>query len=204
MRPAAQSVAGPVLSFPPSLHTACPNCAPRKLSQVKLSVGVTCHPCLLEIEGLFTEGWRRSRVYLLKDPTFGESVGGIFEMVSSDWSNGIRYHNFDTRSDHSLSYHGEDSMTLARGGGEDGEDREEAGHGYPHPLTPPAVPYQFPRQSSPSLGHCYPLTPPAVAHQFPRQSTASLISPGAVMSAAAPDSPEAGASSTIQLNLSQF
>jgi hypothetical protein len=42
-------------------------------------------------------------VYLLKDGepagTFGESVGGYFEMDSSDWSNGIRYHIFVTRSD---------------------------------------------------------------------------------------------------------
>ena len=30
---------------------------------------------------------------------FGESVGVIFEMDSSDWSNGIRYHIFDTRPD---------------------------------------------------------------------------------------------------------
>jgi len=43
----------------------------------KLSVGVTCHPYLLEIEGLFTEGWRPGR-------TVGESVGGILEMDSSD------------------------------------------------------------------------------------------------------------------------
>jgi len=61
-----------------------------KRQQVKLSVGVTCHPYLLEIEGLFTQGWRPGR-------TVGESVGGIFEMDSSDWSNGIRYHTFDTR-----------------------------------------------------------------------------------------------------------
>jgi len=60
--------------------------------RLKLSVGVTCHPYLLEIEGLFTQGWRPGR-------TVGESVGGIFEMDSSDWSNGIRYHTFDTRPD---------------------------------------------------------------------------------------------------------
>ena len=47
---------------------------------------------LLEIEGLFTQGWRPGR-------TVGESVGGIFEMDGSDWSNGIRYHTFDTRPD---------------------------------------------------------------------------------------------------------
>jgi len=47
---------------------------------------------LLEIEGLFTQGRRPGR-------TVGESVGGIFEMDSSDWSNGIRYHIFQTRPD---------------------------------------------------------------------------------------------------------
>jgi len=58
----------------------------------KLSVGVTCHAYLLEIEGLFTQGSRPGR-------TVGEWVGGIIEMDSSDWSNGIRYHTFETRSD---------------------------------------------------------------------------------------------------------
>ena len=53
---------------------------------------MTCHPEIVEIEGLFTEGWRPGR-------TFGESVGGIFEMDSSDRANGIRYHTVDTRSD---------------------------------------------------------------------------------------------------------
>jgi hypothetical protein len=45
-----------------------------------------------EIEGLFTQGSRPSRAS-------GETVGGIIEMDSSDWSNGIRYHIFDTRPD---------------------------------------------------------------------------------------------------------
>jgi hypothetical protein len=58
----------------------------------KLSVGGTCPSYLLEIEGLFTQRWRPGR-------TFSESVGGILEMDSSDWSNGIRYHTFDTRPD---------------------------------------------------------------------------------------------------------
>ena len=49
-------------------------------------------PYLLEIEGLFTQGWRPGR-------TVGESVGGILEMDSSDGLNGIRYHIFDTRPD---------------------------------------------------------------------------------------------------------
>jgi hypothetical protein len=59
---------------------------------VKLSVGVTGHAAILEIEGLFTQGSRPGR-------TLAESVGGIFAMDSSDWSNGIRYHIFDTRPD---------------------------------------------------------------------------------------------------------
>ena len=62
------------------------------MDRVKLSVGVTGHAYLLEIEGLFTQGSRPGR-------TFGESVGGILEMDSSDWSNGIRYHVFDTKPD---------------------------------------------------------------------------------------------------------
>ena len=63
-----------------------------EISRIKLSVGVTCHAYLLEIEGLFTQGSRPGR-------TVGEWVGGIIEMDSSDWSNGIRYHTFETRSD---------------------------------------------------------------------------------------------------------
>jgi len=57
----------------------------------KISVSVPGNAYVLEIEGLFTQGWRPGR-------TSGESVGGIFEMDSSDWSNGLRYHTFDTRS----------------------------------------------------------------------------------------------------------
>ena len=60
--------------------------------QLKLSVGVTRDAYLLEIEGLFTQGSRPGR-------TFGESVGAISEMYSSDCSNGIRYQTFATRSD---------------------------------------------------------------------------------------------------------
>ena len=55
-------------------------------------IGVTSHRYLLEFEGLFTQGWRPGQ-------TFVESVGVIFEMDSSDWSNGIPYHIFDTRPD---------------------------------------------------------------------------------------------------------
>ena len=58
----------------------------------KLSVGRTCPFYLLEIEGLLTQGSRPGR-------TFGESVGGVLEMDSSDWSSGIRHHVFVTRSD---------------------------------------------------------------------------------------------------------
>ena len=45
----------------------------------KLSVSVTGHAYLLEIEGLFTPGARPGR-------SFGESVGGILVMVIYDWS----------------------------------------------------------------------------------------------------------------------
>jgi len=50
----------------------------RANSQVELSVRVTCHPCLLEIDGLFAQGSRRGQ-------PVGEPVGVIFEMDSSDW-----------------------------------------------------------------------------------------------------------------------
>jgi len=60
--------------------------------RVKLSVGVTGNPDLLETNGLFTQGSRPGR-------SFCDSVGGIFEMGSSDWSHGIRYHIFDTKLD---------------------------------------------------------------------------------------------------------
>jgi len=66
-------------------------------SSLKLSVGRTSPVYLLEIEGLFTQGRRPGR-------TVGESVGGIFEMDSSDWSNGIRYHIFETRPDTEFKY----------------------------------------------------------------------------------------------------
>ena len=59
---------------------------------LKLSVGITSNADLLIIEGLFTQGSRPGR-------TVGGSVGEVFEMDSSDWSNGIRYHIFDTRPD---------------------------------------------------------------------------------------------------------
>ena len=59
------------------------------VGQLKLSVGVPGNADLLGIEGLFNQGLRPVR-----------RVGRwVFEMHSSDWSNGIRYHVFDTRSD---------------------------------------------------------------------------------------------------------
>ena len=51
---------------------------PRRLTRFNLSVGVTCHPQLLEIEGLFTQGWRPGR-------TFGESVGGMLEIQNTQF-----------------------------------------------------------------------------------------------------------------------
>ena len=53
---------------------------------------MTSHAYLLDIEGLFTQESQPGR-------SFGDSVDGIFALDSFDWSNGLRYHNFDTRSD---------------------------------------------------------------------------------------------------------
>ena len=50
------------------------------MTYLKPSVGVTSYACLLEIEGLFTQGSRPGR-------NFGQLVGGIFELDSFDWSN---------------------------------------------------------------------------------------------------------------------
>jgi hypothetical protein len=83
----------------------------RSTTYLKLSVGVTSHPYLLETEVLFTLGWRTG-------PTVGESVGGIVEMDSSDLSSGIRYHTFDTRPD--TEFKGEFSCRRA-----EDEDEEE-------------------------------------------------------------------------------
>jgi hypothetical protein len=58
----------------------------------KLSVGLTSQVYHLGTEGLFTQGLRPGR-------TVGGSVGGIYEMYCSDWSNGIHYQVFDTRPD---------------------------------------------------------------------------------------------------------
>jgi len=59
---------------------------------LKLSVGVARLAMILGSPSLLTQGSRPGR-------TFGESVGGILEMDSSDSSNEIRYHIFDTRLD---------------------------------------------------------------------------------------------------------
>jgi hypothetical protein len=59
---------------------------------LKLSVGVTSHPDLLDSEGPFTQESRPSR-------TFGESFGVSFALECSDWSNGLRYHHFHNRPD---------------------------------------------------------------------------------------------------------
>jgi len=58
---------------------------PSTLHPLKASVGVLGNADLLEIQGLFTHGWRTHR-------TFGEVVGGYFlKMDDSDWSNVIRH-----------------------------------------------------------------------------------------------------------------
>ena len=59
---------------------------------LKLSVSMISRAYLLETECLFTQGSRPVQI-------FGESVGGILEMDSYDWSRGIRYHIFYTRPD---------------------------------------------------------------------------------------------------------
>ena len=59
---------------------------------MQVSAGVTGHVYLLDLEGLLTQGWQPGR-------SFGEAVGGILAMDSSDWSNVIRHYTLDTRSD---------------------------------------------------------------------------------------------------------
>jgi hypothetical protein len=68
---------------------------------LKLSVSLTGHAYLLEIQGLFTQGWRSGR-------SFAESVGGFLRVDSAAGSNGIRYNIFDTRPD------SEFKMTVSR------------------------------------------------------------------------------------------
>jgi hypothetical protein len=63
--------------------TSTASCA--RVVQHTESGASTGNAVLLENEGPFDQGWRPVR-------TFGESVGGIFETGSYDWSNGIRYH----------------------------------------------------------------------------------------------------------------
>jgi len=57
-----------------------------------LSVGGTSPSDLLKIEGLVTQGSRLGR-------SAGHLVGRIVALDGSDWSNGLRYHNFDTKPD---------------------------------------------------------------------------------------------------------
>jgi hypothetical protein len=90
----------PRLHVPASLTCRVSAHTGRRADCLKLSVGVTSHPYLLEIEGLFTQGSRPRR-------TVGESVGWISEMDSSHWSNRIRYHFLDTRSDTEFNIGGE-------------------------------------------------------------------------------------------------
>jgi hypothetical protein len=72
---------------------------------IQLSVGVTGHAEILEIEGLLTQGSRPGR-------TFGESVGEVIEMGSSDWSNGIRNHIFDTSSNTEFKWFGDKRLIV--------------------------------------------------------------------------------------------
>jgi len=64
----------------------------RKETRFKLSVGGTCPSDLLETEGIFTHDSYPGR-------TVGKPVGGIFEMDSTDWSNGIRQRTFNAKPD---------------------------------------------------------------------------------------------------------
>jgi len=79
---------------PWTLPTKCTahraKCSQHQMVRFKLSVSMTSHAHLLEIEGLFTQGWRRGR-------TFGESVCGFPKMDGSNWSHGVRCHGFHTR-----------------------------------------------------------------------------------------------------------
>jgi hypothetical protein len=87
-----------VFRFVAFLHVLCntlgagPYTGTKSLLELRFSVGVTGHHEILEMEGQFTQGSSSGR-------TFGESVGGMFEMSRSDWSNGVRCHTLDTRSD---------------------------------------------------------------------------------------------------------
>jgi hypothetical protein len=76
------------LCFVRVVHSPC-ECLGVSNGLVKLSVGLTSQVYLLDIEGLFTQGSRPGRIS-------GESVGWTFALDCSDWSNGLRYHFFDT------------------------------------------------------------------------------------------------------------
>jgi len=65
---------------------------PTESAHAKLSVGLTGQVYLHESEGLSTQGLRPGR-------SSRDLVVGIFALNSSDWSNALRYHNFDTRTD---------------------------------------------------------------------------------------------------------
>jgi len=62
------------------------------MTYLELSVGLTGQVCLLDIECLFTQGSRRGR-------SSGDLVGGVFDLDGSNWSNSLRYHNFDIKPD---------------------------------------------------------------------------------------------------------
>jgi len=47
----------------------------------------------------------KSGVYLLKNRKPVGLVGGIFALDGSDWPNGLRYHNFDTKPDTEFKQH---------------------------------------------------------------------------------------------------
>jgi len=68
----------------------------QRLRSLTLSVTLTIQGHFLEVEGLLTQGSRPGR-------TVGGSVGEIFEMDCSDWSNGIQYQIFDTGPDTGLT-----------------------------------------------------------------------------------------------------
>ena len=67
-----------------------------EVESLKLSVGVMGNAFLLETEGLFTQGWRPGR-------NSGEPVGGMFELDSSDWTNGLRFDTIPSIPDPTLS-----------------------------------------------------------------------------------------------------
>jgi len=131
-------------------------------AQLKLSVGDTIVPDPLETEGLLTQGLRGGR-------TVGEPVGGILELDSSDWSNGIRYHIFDTRPDsgfNCLSVYGQ-SVTICANSQTNGvrpcrgADRG-GGHGERRPQASQRLASEFGASQEANIGH---LEPPQLHRQ---------------------------------------